>query len=149
MNNEIIEEKKWLKRNWKWFLPLTGIFLVFITLLFSSGMGGHMAGFAKAYADTELYQNAIEKANLNKKVTNLLGEIQPIDNLAILEGEVRYSENNTSVDLSIRVKGNKRKASMDISADRIEGEWNYKKINIRIKKPIKEKQTIEIIKQSK
>ncbi|WP_299223373.1 cytochrome c oxidase assembly factor Coa1 family protein [uncultured Aquimarina sp.] len=68
--------------------------------------------------------------------------------MAILEGEVRYSDNNKSVDLSIRIKGSKRKASMDISADKINGEWNYKKINIRIKKPIEEKQTIKILEQS-
>jgi hypothetical protein len=34
---------------------------------------------------------------------------------------------------------------MDISADRIEGQWVYKKINVRIKDPDDNKQTIEII----
>ncbi|WP_025743128.1 cytochrome c oxidase assembly factor Coa1 family protein [Aquimarina pacifica] len=148
MNNEIIEEKSWWKRNWKWFFPLLSFILISIVLFFSSGMGGHMTHFAQAYVDTELYENAIKKAQLNKKVTNVLGELEPIDNLAILEGEVHYFNDNKSVDLSIRVKGSKRKASMDIAADRINGEWNYRKINIRIKKPIEEKQTIEIIKQS-
>ncbi|AUP77657.1 cytochrome c oxidase assembly factor Coa1 family protein [Flavivirga eckloniae] len=148
MNNEIIERKSWWKRNWKWFLPLMSFTLISIVLFFSSGMGGHMTDFAQAYADTELYENALEKAQRNKRVTDLLGELEPIDNLAILEGEVCYSEDNKSVDLSIRVKGSKRKASMDISANRINGEWNYNKINIRIKKPIEEKQTIEIISQS-
>jgi len=35
---------------------------------------------------------------------------------------------------------------MDITADKINNEWKYKKINIRIKNPPKNKQTIEIIK---
>ena len=35
--------------------------------------------------------------------------------------------------------------SMDISADRINNVWNYKKINIRIKNPPEKKQTIEIL----
>jgi len=148
MNNEIIKEKSWWKRNWKWFLPIASFTLIAVVLFFSSGLGGHMTDFAQAYSDTELYENAIAKAQRNKKVTNLLGELEPIDKLAILEGEVRYSNHNKSVDLSIRVKGSKRKASMDISADKINGEWNYRKINIRIKKPVEEKQTIEIINQS-
>jgi hypothetical protein len=34
---------------------------------------------------------------------------------------------------------------MDITADRINNEWNYNKINIRIKNPPEKKQTIELI----
>ncbi|MBQ4821880.1 cytochrome c oxidase assembly factor Coa1 family protein [Aquimarina sp. MMG016] len=148
MNNEIIEKKSWWNRNWKWFLPLITFTSISVVLFFSSGMGGHMTDFVQAYSDTELYENALEKAQQNKKVTDLLGELEPINKLAILEGEVRYSDDHKSVDSSIRVKGSKRKASIDISADRINGKWNYRKINIRIKKPIEEKQTIEIINQS-
>jgi hypothetical protein len=51
-----------------------------------------------------------------------------------------------TVDSSIRIIGTNGKASMDISAERIDNGWKYKKINIRIKKPIEDKQTIEIIK---
>ncbi|WP_299223375.1 hypothetical protein [uncultured Aquimarina sp.] len=75
MNNEIIEEKSWWKRNWKWFLPLISFTLICLTLFFSSGMGGHMADFAQAYADTELYENALKKVQQNKKATNLLGQL--------------------------------------------------------------------------
>jgi|SRR5690606_13627602 len=145
MNNELIKQKSWWKRNWKWIIPACGVILISITIFFSSGMSGIATDLAQAYADTELYEKAIEKVTSNEKATELLGEIKPIDKLAILEGHVEYSNDNKTVNSSIRIIGTNGKASMDISADRIDNEWNYKKINIRIKKPIENKQTIEIL----
>jgi hypothetical protein len=50
------------------------------------------------------------------------------------------------VNSTIRLKGTKGKAKLDISADRINNERNYTKINVRIKNPPENKQTIEILK---
>lgn len=147
MNNELIEQKSWWKRNWKWFVSLTGFILILITILFSSGFGRTLGDYSKAYADSSLYENALEKAQQNKRVIEVLGSLEPIDNLAILEGEVHYSKDNNSVKTSIRVKGTKGKARLDIFADRINDTWYYKIINIRIKSPPEKKETIEIIKQ--
>jgi hypothetical protein len=69
----------------------------------------------------------------------VLGDLEPIDKLAILEGNAKYSNHNNSVELTVRVKGPKGKGKMDISADKNGTEWEYKKINIRIK------QTEEVI----
>lgn len=145
MNNELIEEKSWWKLNWKWFATVCGIVLITAIVFFSSGMGEIGTDLVQAYADTELYENALEKVKSDPKVTELLGEIEPIGKLAILEGQVEYSNDNKTVNSSIRVIGALGKASMDISADRIDNVWSYKKINIRIKNPLEKKQTIEII----
>ncbi|MCX2680268.1 cytochrome c oxidase assembly factor Coa1 family protein [Galbibacter sp. EGI 63066] len=145
MNNELIEQKSWWKRNWKWFTPVCAIILITVIIFFSSGMGGITTDLAQAYADTELYENALEKVRSDQKATELLGEIAPVDKLTILEGEVNYSNNNQTVNSTIRIKGTKGKARMDISADWENNKWNYKKINIRIKNPPEKKQTIEII----
>ena len=144
MNNELIEQKSWWKRNWKWLVPLSGIVVFSLVIFFSSGMGGIGADLAKAYADTELYNNALEKVKSDKRITELLGEIEPIDKMAILEGQVVYSNENKTINSTVRIVGNKGKARMDISADRIENEWNYTKISVRIKNPPENKQTIEI-----
>ncbi|MFT5249621.1 MAG: hypothetical protein ACI93P_001348 [bacterium] len=146
MNNELIEQKSWWKRNWKWFVPLSGILLIIISVFISSGMVGIGADLAQAYSDTELYHNALEKVKSDQKVTELLGEIEPIDKLAILEGEVHFTNNNQTVNSTIRLKGTKGKVKMDITADKINNKWKYKIINVRIKNPPEEKQTIEIIK---
>ncbi len=149
MSNETIKTKGRFNKNWKWFLVLLSFISISIFLLLPSGIGNQMIQITKTYSDTELYEYPFHMAEKNQKVIDLLGKLKPIDNLAILEGEVHYSNNNKSVDLSIRIRGNKRNARLDISADKINGKWNYKKINVRIKKPIEEKQIIEIIKQLK
>ncbi len=146
MNNELIVEKTWWKRNWKWFLPTSLLFfLIIFGIILSSSIKGSVTDIAQVYSDNSLYEKAIEKAKTNERVIELIGEIEPIDQLAILEGNAIYSNNNNSVELSIRIKGNKGKGKMDISADKNGKEWKYKKINIRIKEP---KETIQILKDT-
>ena len=136
MNNELIKQKSWWKRHWKWFIPITGTILISIVIFFLSGLDGITADFTQAYADTELYENALQKVKSDKRVTELLGEIEPIDKLAILEGSVKYSLDNKTVNTSIRLKSTKGKAKMDITATRIDNKWDYEKINLRIREPI-------------
>ena len=143
MNNDLIENKTWWERNWKWFLPtFIVLFLLLSGLLLSSSVDGNITDITQAYSDNSLYEKAIEKAKMNKRVLEVIGEIEPIDKLAILEGNAIYSNNHNSVEMSIRVKGNKGRGKMDISAKKIENEWKYTKINIRIKEP---KEEIEIL----
>jgi hypothetical protein len=139
MNNELITEQSWWKSNRKWFLPTLIItFLLLTGLLVSSGMEGNITDIAKAYSEDSLYERAIDKANTNKRVLELIGKIEPIDQLAILEGNAVYANNHTSVELSVRVKGNKGKGKMDISARKNGNNWEYKYIKIRIKEPKEE-----------
>ena len=144
MNNELIEHKSWWKRHWRWLVPLSSIILILIGIFFSSGMDGSAIDLAQAYTDAELYENALEKVKSDDRVIEILGDIQPIDKMAILEGQVDYSNKNTTVNSTIRIIGKKAKARLDISAVRIKNDWNYTKINIRIKNPPEFKQTIEI-----
>lgn len=133
MENELIENKNWLSRNFKWLLTLSLLlFTVGITTLITVNVEGNILDFIQAYEDNPLYENAVEKVKLNKRVKETLGEIETLDKLAILEGTTNYSNNNNSVETTIRIKGNKAKAKMDISAKRNGTEWEYKKINIRI-----------------
>jgi hypothetical protein len=146
MDNDLINEQSWWKKNWKWFLPTFMIMLLLVFgLLLSSSVDGNVTDIAQAYSDNSLYEKAIEKAKTNKRVIEVIGELEPIDKLAILEGNAIYSNNQNSVELSIRVKGNKGKGKMDISANKIGNEWEYKKINIRIKDP---KEEIQVLKDT-
>lgn len=137
MSNELIKPKNWWSRNWKWLVPICGLMLISILIFFTTGMNGIATDFAQAYSETELYEDAIEKVNSEPKINEILGEIKPIDKLTILEGEVRYSNANNTVNSTVKINGSKGKANMDISADKIDGKWNYTKINVRIKKPAK------------
>lgn len=128
--NELIREKNWGRRNWKWLVPITAFLIVVIALL---SLTSGLTSFAQAYAEPALYENALEKARENERVKEVLGNLQPIDKLTLLEGNVVYSEDNSSVDLTFRITGSKGKGKMDISALRNNGIWEYELIRIRIK----------------
>lgn len=136
MDNELIIEKSWWQRNWKWFLPASCLFLVCITLLIGTNNG--LTDFAQTYADSELCQNAINEANKNDEVIEDLGKLEPIDKFAIMEGNSVYSNSGKNVEITVRISGQKGKAKMDISAEKLGETWNYKIIKIRIKNPEKE-----------
>lgn len=87
---------------------------------------------AQAYADPSLFQKAITEANKNNEVLQTLGTIEPLDDMAILEGNTRYSNNNKAMEATVRVTGKKAKGKMDISAQKIGSEWNYEIIKIRV-----------------
>lgn len=140
--NELISEKNWWKRHWKWLVPSAIIVSAFVIIL--SIFSSPISDIAKAYTDTSIYENALEKAQQNLEVTETLGLLEPIDNMAIIEGYVLYSNNDKTVDLTIRVKGSKGKGKMDITANKVNENWKYQKIAIRIKEP---KKTISIIQE--
>ena len=144
MSNELIPEKSWWKRNWNWVVGCLVLLVVASTILFFFFLIGVGADITKAYLETSLYTDALQKAQANNRVSAILGTLQPIDKLAILEGAVTYTDSNQRVSSTIRVKGTKGKAKMDIKAQRVQNIWKYNQINIRIKNPSQQIQTIEI-----
>lgn len=133
--NELIREKTWGRRNWKWLVPITALLILIIAfLLLTSGI----TSFAQAYTEPSLYENALEKSRQNKRVIEVLGNLQPVDKLTIIEGNVVYTADNNAVDLTFRVTGTKRNGKMDIAAVKNKRNWEYELIKIRVKNPEEE-----------
>lgn len=132
---ELIREKNWGRRNWKWLVPITAFLILIIALL---SLTSGLTSFAQAYAEPTLYENALEKAKQNERVIEVLGNLQPVDKLTIIEGSVVYANENNTVDLTFRVTGSKGKGKMDINATKNNGNWEYQTIKIRVKKPEEE-----------
>ncbi|WP_040253766.1 cytochrome c oxidase assembly factor Coa1 family protein [Psychroserpens mesophilus] len=144
MSNNDIRQGNWMQRHLKWFVPTILVSLLLV-VFFSSGLNKMTSDLTLAYSDTELYSKALEKVNTNETVKTILGDIEPIDQLAILEGQVNYSEDNTKVKSSIRIIGTKGKAKLDIITNKVETKWIYKTIVVRIKQPKDQQQTITIL----
>ena len=143
---EMVRQKSWWKRNWKWLTILAGLFSIIIYMISTYEVGEVVVETFKAYADPDLTENAIILAQSNDEVKALLGALKPIDKFAILEGRVEYLNDNSSVDISVRVNGDKGRGRMRIYADRNGDKWEYKEIIIGIKKL---KKTITIIEREK
>lgn len=134
-----------MTKSLKWLIPIIVVLAIVFYLLSSSGMGKSATDLTQAYADQELYRNAIEKANSDQRVLENIGEIQPIDKMTILNGEVNFSDDNQTVNSTIKVIGSKGNGKLDLTAERENESWRYERINIRIKDSEKKKKTIEII----
>jgi hypothetical protein len=130
---DIITDKSWLKRNYKWLVPSVVVVMGVIALLSFSGDG--LAGFARAYSDKALYNGALALAKKDAGAKDLLGTLEPYDNLALMESSIDYADNEQSVVFTVRVKGSKGKGRMDVAATKVAGAWHYSAIKIRSKNP--------------
>ena len=119
----------WL-RHWKWLTPLV---IVIFTVFMTSPIGNSITDIAKIYSDSSIYEDALEQSKSNEQVIEILGDLEPIDTFAIAEGYVAYSNNNTSVNITVRIKGTKSKGKLDIAANKVNGIWEYQTFKIRIK----------------
>jgi hypothetical protein len=144
MNKTKHKHKNWWQRNWKWCIPFVVITSGLILILFSS-IGNTATDISKAYAQKALFKDAFDIVKNHTEASSILGELAPMDNLAILEGSVYYSNDNKSFKSSTRIVGSKARGKMDISADNVDDIWVYKLIKVRVKKPEKQRQTIDIL----
>lgn len=145
MNNNLVEHESWFKKNWKWLVPLTGTMLILSISFLIFAFGSVLDNYSKAYADPKLYELALEKVKQNERVNVVLGEIEPINNMSILNGSINYSDDNNLVNSTIKITCEKGKAMLDILAERNNTTWDYKLITVRIKSPLEKKETIEIL----
>ncbi|TRZ41980.1 cytochrome c oxidase assembly factor Coa1 family protein [Robertkochia solimangrovi] len=144
MHHTSIPSQGWFRRNWKWIIPaLVTVLGVFI--FFTSGLSGISGDLVQAYNDKQLYKDAMEMIARDSRIKETLGQLEPLDKMAIVEGEVNYSDDYKNVVSTVRIRGNKGSAMMDIFAELIQEEWNYSRITVRIKKPVEKQQSIEIL----
>ena len=141
MINEIIPEN-WWQRNWKWLLP-TSILFGIVALVFAFA-DGNVTDLAQAYTDENVVQNAIQKANENPRINEVLGTLEVADKLAILEGNAVYSNNGKTVNMTIRVSGTKGKGKIDILAKKSSDQWHYETIQVR---PKNSEEKIQVLSQ--
>jgi len=132
-------QRNFWQRHWKWItLGIIGILAVF----FMSPIGNAVTDIAKVYADTSVYENALEKVKVNPRVIELMGNLATIDKFAIVEGAVFYSNNNNTVSITLRINGSKAKGKLDIIANKLKGTWDYERLKVRIRDP---KETIVVL----
>ena len=123
MNTAEFKRKSWWQRHRKWLI--SSIFTILgLIAIFNLGMSPTAANITKAYTDTALYKDALAKVRENDSVIAIIGTIEPINKLAILEGSVVYTKDNSSVTSSVRIIGNKGKARMDFKANKLNNYWN-------------------------
>ena len=143
--SEYSSRRTWWQQNMKWFVPLAGVFILIIGFFTFTMFGDHFNNFAQAYAEDDLVENAVKIAGEDRRVQEVVGEIQPVDKMAVLNGEVSYSKDNNAVEMTFKIKGTKTSAMLNVAAERAGEHWDYHKIDVRIKNPPEKKQTIKVL----
>jgi len=134
-----------MKKRLKWIALALVLLGVVIYLFTSIGTSKIATDLVQAYADPNLYENAIIKVNDNETVQTKLGIIAPIEKMTIINGDVHYTNNNSTVQTTVKVMGSKGKGKMDIEANWKDDSWIYNKINIRLTDAANKKETIVIV----
>lgn len=138
--NELIKEKKWWAKR-KWFLLAVIVMFTLIIIVFVGGLKT-FGSFGKAYADKPVFDKAVIMVQADSAANSLIGKAAPLDDMAIANGSVDYSDNDSTLTATIPVKGSLKKAKMDIIARKVDGNWEYETVKIRTKDP---KQEIDVL----
>ena len=122
-------QKSWFGRNWLWFIPLTGC-LGFV-LLIVLGLGAAFFGVSNMINNATPVEYAIELAAKNELVIKNLGE--PIEKYGIPSGNISLTNDDGDVDFSIPIRGNIGEGTLVVRGIKIDGEWVYEDLYVRIR----------------
>lgn len=119
---ENVPRQNWFNRNWKWAVPTGGCLLIII--LFIVFAGSMILGVSSLFTGSEPYKEALLSAQSSEVVIKAMGE--PIEEDGIAKGSVNYTNGEGHFNLEIPLKGPKGKAILFVVADKYDGDWEYK-----------------------
>lgn len=125
---EMEPQKSWWKRNWKWFVPLSGCFLLLIFMVVLAG--GLFFGISSVMDDSDAYKEGIKRISGDDYVVSILGA--PIEKDGVTKGAIKYHNGIKSVNLSVPIKGPNGKATLRVVGEAINDLWEYSKIEVSI-----------------
>jgi len=115
MNNELVPQPSWWKKNWKWVVPLSGCFTLIVIAVVA--MGTIFYSVASAIEDSQPYEYALEKINSDEDIVNALGS--PIEKDGMVSGNWDYSNGKKSANMTIPISGPKGKG-INLSKEELE-----------------------------
>lgn len=129
MNNELVPQPSWWKRNWKWVVPVGGCMSLIV--LFVMFVGSIFYGVTTALEESQPYEYALEKINQDEVLTQQLGS--PIEKDGIIQGSYNYSNGDKSADMRIPVSGPNGSGTLIVQATGEDDNWTYNVIRVEIK----------------
>jgi len=122
------KQKSWFARNWIWVVPTGGCLLVIIGILVVAG--GLVWGVSNMITDSDAYQVALEQAQANEQVIELLGE--PIEQDGMTSGNIEYNNGVKSSELGIPIKGPEGNAIIYVEGTGKGDNWEYSVMEVYV-----------------
>ena len=128
MNNELIPQPSWWKRNWKWAVPVGGCFT--LLLLVIALFGSIFYGVTTMLEKSQPYEYALEKINGDEEIISILGS--PIEQDGMMQGSINWNNGNGKADMKIPITGPKGSGILYINASSVDDTWEYHEIRVEI-----------------
>jgi hypothetical protein len=128
MNNELLPEPGWWKRNWPWALPVVGC-LTFLVVL-GVFIGSIFYGVTSMLDDSIPLEYAINKINTDPDIVKLMGF--PIVKNGKVQGEFNWINDEKSAHMTVPISGTKENGTLFIKATAIGDTWTYQEIRVVI-----------------
>ncbi|CAM2069699.1 Cytochrome oxidase complex assembly protein 1 [Sulfidibacter corallicola] len=121
------QNRSWMSRNWKWFVPVgcLGTFLLFLAFL-----GGILAIVFGAMKSSDVYKEAVRKAKAHTAVQEALGT--PIEEGMFLSGSINVSGPSGDAGLAIPISGPNGSATIYVDATKNKGTWVFATLSVDI-----------------
>lgn len=120
-------QKSWFARNWGWVLGGGCLSLIVIIGLV---IGGIVFKVVDAVKESEPYTHALSQTIENEAVIKFLGT--PIETNGMGNTSYNYSNGTTTAQLTIPIKGPKDEGSIVVDAEKINDEWAYNLLYVKI-----------------
>ncbi len=117
----------WWSRNWRWFVPVGSVVVVF------GGVGFFFAIIALIFGmmkNTEVYETAMFEAQTNPAVIEYLGN--RIEDGFIFTGNMEVSPGSGYADIVIPISGQKGSGSLYVQAEKVAGSWEYSTLQVNV-----------------
>lgn len=120
--------KDWFGRNWKWFLPITGLGV----LIFCAGcIAAFFFLIFGTLKSSTPYQQALTKVRASPAAQQALGT--PIQDGWIVTGSIEESGNSGTATFSIPVSGPKGSGTVNMTAVKSFSGWRITKLELVVK----------------
>ena len=128
MNNELVPQPSWWKRNWKWVVPVGGCFTLIIgaIVLFTS----IYFGVSNIMEESQPYEYALELINKDEQLIKVLGS--PIEKDGMFQGNISWTNGNKIAKIVVPIAGPEGKGKLYVDASGKGEEWIYHEIRVEI-----------------
>lgn len=128
MDNELIPQKSWWSRNWKWVVPVGGcLTLIIVVVILIASVFYGVTGMLK---NSTPYEEAFETASTNEQVLDALGE--PIEQDGIFKGSINIENDGGKADIEVPIKGPNGSAVLHVVGEKQDGNWSYSTMTVTL-----------------
>ena len=119
------EERSWMARNWKWFVPVGCLGMIALGLAAVTGLFFLIMGGLRS---TDVFEDAVTTARSNPQLIQAIGK--PIEPGVLITGSYSLSGSGGEANLETHLSGPEGGARLFIRASKTSGVWTYETLRV-------------------